>query len=64
MFCVSVMCAVWRRERGSTIWMVSINMKVQLQHALMAEDYTNAYGYKLAAKQKFQTHLHSRQTIN
>jgi len=44
--------------------MVSINMKVQLQLALMAEDYTNTNGYELAARQKFQTRVHSRQTIN
>jgi hypothetical protein len=44
--------------------MVSINMKVQLQLPVMAEDYTNTYGNELAARQKFHTRVHSRQTIN
>jgi len=44
--------------------MVSINMKVQLQLALMAEDYANTYGYELAARQKFQTRVDSKETIN
>ena len=49
---------------GSKVWMVSINMKVELQLAQMAEVYINVYGHELAARQKFHTHMHSRDTMN
>ena len=55
-------CLLW--YRGSRVWTVSVNMRVQLQLALMAEDNTNICGNELAARQKFQTCVHSRQTIN
>jgi len=38
-------------------------MKVQLQLVQMAEDYINILGKKLAARQKFHTHVHSRDTM-
>ena len=49
---------------GSRIWMFSINMKVELQLAQMAEICINIYVHELAAKQKFHTHVHSRDTMN
>jgi len=39
-------------------------MKVKLHLALMAEDNINICGNEVAARQKFQTRVHSRQTIN
>ena len=50
-------CLLW--YHGSRVWTVSINMKVQLQFALMAEDNINTYGNELAARQKLNTHVHS-----
>jgi len=34
---------------GSKVWMVSINMKVELQLAQMAEVYINVYGHELSS---------------
>ena len=48
-------CLLW--YHGSKVWTVSINMKVQLQLALMAEDNINTYGNELAARQKLNTHV-------
>jgi len=39
-------------------------MKVQLKLVQMAEDNMNTYGNELAARQKLNTRVHSRQTIN
>jgi hypothetical protein len=55
-------CLLW--YHGSRVWKVSINRRLQLQLALMAEDYINTNGYGLAARQKLHTGVHSRQTIN
>jgi len=39
-------------------------MEVQLQLTQMAEDYLNTYSNELAARQKLNTHVYSRQTNN
>ena len=49
---------------GNKVWMVSINMKVELHFAQMTKVYINIYGHELTTRQKFHTHVHSRDTMN